>query len=118
MTGERDPAGVRPYALTGGRTHAGSELPVEALVSTTPAGQALLPGLRLERHAIARLCLAPLAVAELAARLDVPLGVARVLVADLAADGLVAVGHPLSGRPGDRPGRALLERVLEGLRAL
>ncbi|HTE67608.1 MAG TPA: DUF742 domain-containing protein [Actinomycetes bacterium] len=118
VIGERDPAQVRPYAMTAGRTHGGEGLAIETLVSITPMGRDLLPGLRLEPRAIALLCQRPLAVAEVAARLDVPLGVARVLVADLAADGLLTVQQPARGDAGDRPGRALLERVLDGLRAI
>jgi uncharacterized protein DUF742 len=115
---ERDPGQVRPYALTAGRTHAGRELALETLVSITVAGRSLLPRLRLEPRAVALLCQRPLAVAEIAARLDMPLGVARVLVADLAAGGLVTVQHPPDGKAGDRPGLALLEGVLDGLRAI
>jgi hypothetical protein len=118
VASERDPGQVRPYALIAGRTHAGWELALETLVSITAAGRSLLPRLRLEPRAVALLCQRPLAVAEVAARLDVPLGVARVLVADLAADGLVTVQHPPGGEAGDRPGVALLERVLDGLRAI
>ena len=40
----------------------------------------------------------------------------RVLVADMVADGLVHLYRPEA--PGDRPDLALLERVLEGLRAI
>jgi hypothetical protein len=41
-----------------------------------------------------------------------------VRVADLAADGLVTDQHPPGGEAKDRPGLALLERVLDGLRAI
>ena len=53
---------------------------------------------------------------EVSARLDLPLGVARVLVADMADEGLVILHRPAS--PGDRPDLALLERVLYGLRTI
>jgi uncharacterized protein DUF742 len=55
-------------------------------------------------------------VAEIAGRLDLPLGVTRVLVADMADEGLVMVHRPTQA--GDRPDLALLERVLYGLRAI
>jgi hypothetical protein len=45
-----------------------------------------------------------------------PLGVSRVLVADMVADGLLALHNPLEARAGDR--MELLERVLSGLRRL
>jgi hypothetical protein len=55
-------------------------------------------------------------VAEISAHLAIPVGVIRVLVADMVADGLVHLHRPEV--PGDRPDLALLERVLEGLRSI
>jgi hypothetical protein len=107
---------VRPYAMTGGRTRpAHTDLEIEALVSTTSAG-ATTPKMTVEQRAIAALCRDILSIAEISARLDLPLGVTRVLVGDMADQGLVAVHRPT--RTGDRPDLALLERVLYGLRAI
>lgn len=107
---------VRPYAITGGRARPRHEaLEVEALVSTTSLGE-LTSNLSYERRAIARLCRDVQSVAEVAARLEVPLGVARVVVADMADEGLVTVHRP--AQIGDRPDLALLERVLFGLRQI
>jgi hypothetical protein len=107
---------VRPYAMTGGRTRpAHTDLEIEALVSTTSLGDRT-PKLTVEQRAIAALCRDILSVAEIAGRLDLPLGVARVLVADMADEGLVMVHRPTQA--GDRPDLALLERVLYGLRAI
>jgi hypothetical protein len=116
---ERDPGEVRPYAMTGGRTRpADPDLAVEALVATTSLGEARSGDLRLEWRWIVTLCRQLLSVAEVAARLDVPLGVARVLVADMASEGLVAVHRP-PGEGGDRrPDPSLLARVLAGLHAI
>ena len=50
-------------------------------------------------------------------RLDLPLGVTRVLVGDMADGGLVMVHRPTQAA-GERPDLALLERVLYGLRAI
>jgi hypothetical protein len=55
-------------------------------------------------------------VAEIAALLSIPLGVARVLVGDLADEGLVRVHQPANQQ--DQPDLALLEKVLSGLRKL
>jgi hypothetical protein len=108
---------VRPYAITGGRTRAaGPDLPFETLVSTTPEGEAAASSLAWEQRAIVRMCNRPLAVAEVAAHLEVPLCVARVLVGDLTDAGLIEVNRPED--PGDRPDLLLLERVLDGLREL
>jgi hypothetical protein len=108
---------VRPYAMTGGRTRPAhdDDLELETLVSTTSQGETSLT-LSLERRSIALLCRDILSIAEISARLDLPLGVARVLVGDMAEEGLVTVHRPAS--VGDRPDLALLERVLYGLRTI
>jgi hypothetical protein len=49
--------------------------------------------------------------------MEIPLGVARVLIADMADEGLITIHWPVEVI-GDRPDLALLERVLEGLRNL
>jgi hypothetical protein len=108
---------VRPYTLTGGRTRpTNADLELEALVSTTSLGESADLSHSLEQQSIALLCRDVLSVAEVSARLDLPLGVARVLVADMADEGLVILHRPAS--PGDRPDLALLERVLYGLRTI
>ncbi len=119
MTNDSEPdlgVRIRPYALTGGRTRAGTDLPIEAMVSTTPQGQAEAGQLTLERARIVALCATPMSVAEISAHLSLHLGVARVLVGDLASEGYIAVHRP--NHVGDRPDLRLLERVLDGLQAL
>jgi hypothetical protein len=107
---------VRPYAMTGGRTRpAHTDLEIEALVSTTSLGERA-PKLTVEQRAIAALCRDVLSVAEISARLDLPLGVTRVLVGDMADEGMVTVHRPVP--TGERPDLALLERVLYGLRTI
>ena len=71
------------------------------------------PKLTVEQRAIIALCRDLLSVAEVSARLDLPLGVTRVLIGDMASEGLVIVHRPTS--VGDRPDLALLQRVLYGL---
>lgn len=106
---------VRPYAITGGRTRSSTTvLAMEALVVATVEGRARA-ALTLERRAIAGLAVTPVSVAEISAHLQVPLGVARVLVGDMAADSMVVVHQP---KVGERPDVVLLERVLDGIRAL
>jgi predicted ArsR family transcriptional regulator len=63
------------------------------------------------------LCHHPRSVAEVAATLSVPLGVARVLLGDMAELGLVTI-HDTKPTGDGRPALALMERVLSGLRAL
>jgi hypothetical protein len=104
---------VRPYYMTGGRARpAQNDLEIEALVSTTARGERS-PKLTVEQRAIIALCRDLLSIAEVSARLDLPLGVARVVIGDMAAEGLVILHRPTT--VGDRPDLALLQRVLYGL---
>jgi hypothetical protein len=108
---------VRPYARTGGRTRSDLELPLEALIVTTTTGKSYDRHVQPEHREIAILCQEVRSVAEVAALIVVPLGVARVLIADMAGMGLVTV-HGGASRDSDAPDLALLERVLSGLRRL
>jgi len=74
---------VRPYAVTGGRTRPDYELAIEALVSTTRLGDRSAESTAPERQQICDLCRRARSVAEIAAYLRMPLGVARVLVGDM-----------------------------------
>jgi hypothetical protein len=113
-----EPPLVRPYALVRGRTRHGVDapLPVEAVIITTAAGE--VTSLRLEREAIAGLCRQPCSIAEISAHLRLPIGVVRVLVAELASEGCVTVNLPLEPHASPTLDRSLLERVLAGLEAL
>ncbi|WP_030161945.1 DUF742 domain-containing protein [Glycomyces sp. NRRL B-16210] len=124
VLGGDEPTGslVRPYAVTRGRTRPQLEIALEALVETTARGRSgqFLGGR--EQKVIVDLCGGRLqSLAEIAARMEVPLGVARVLVADMAADGLLAVHAPTgfdAEGADESVGTELLERVLSGLRRL
>jgi hypothetical protein len=125
MAEREEPTGalVRPYAVTRGRTRPRLEIALEALVETTPQGRAggdfNRGGHGREHQHIASLCDGRLqSLAEIAARMQLPLGVARVLIADMAAEGLVAVHQPTSLDDNEAVGTELLERVLSGLRRL
>jgi hypothetical protein len=110
---------VRPYAMTGGRTRPRYQLAIEALVHTS-AEPARLQGQLPEHQRICRLCYEIKSVAEISALLTIPLGVARILVADLAEAGLVAIHQPGGddANSDGQPDVTLLERVLSGLRKL
>ena len=108
---------VRPYTRTGGRTRSSVDLPLEALIVTTAAGKSYDDYVQPEHRDIANLCRDVRSVAEVAALMVLPLGVARVLIADMARMGLVTV-HGGASKDNETPDLALLERVLSGLRRL
>jgi hypothetical protein len=110
-------ASVRPYTWTRGRTKSGFDLAIETLVSTSPRGRAQAATLQLEHRAVAELCEQTRSVAEVAALLSLPLGVARVVLGDMAGLGVVTV-HQTANSAGSAPDLALMERVLSGLRRL
>ncbi|MGC4804472.1 DUF742 domain-containing protein [Micromonospora sp. DT233] len=126
MVDRDEPTGalVRPYAVTRGRTRPRLDIALEALVETTVRGRTAAAtgngGQGREHQYIAALCDGRVqSLAEIAARMQLPLGVARVLIADMATDGLVAVHEPtILDDSDDAVGTELLERVLSGLRRL
>ncbi|MEO6088073.1 MAG: DUF742 domain-containing protein [Umezawaea sp.] len=106
---------VRPYSWTGGRTTSDFQLEIETMVS---AGEELYVGpIKAEYQDVLSLCEAPRSVAEVAALLYLPLGVAKVLLGDMAEHGLLDV-HATAVAEGDVPDLGLMERVLSGLRKL
>jgi hypothetical protein len=114
--GEETSALVRPYAVTGGRTKPRYQLQIEAMVAASHYEARDLSVLSPECQAILGFCRDWRSVAEVSAVLRMPLGVARVLIADMAMEGLVRV-HQIDHAQG-RPDINLLERVLSGLRKL
>jgi hypothetical protein len=113
---------IRPYTITGGRTGADSApIALEALVKATTLGAQIKHQFRWEAARVIDLARADTALVELAARLDVPIGVARVVVADLAQRGAVTIIEPRGDTDGDEPGNeyaSLLQKVLDGIKSL
>ncbi|WP_045298312.1 DUF742 domain-containing protein [Saccharothrix sp. ST-888] len=108
---------VRPYAMTKGRTRpAGREFDLIALVvSDVPDAMELPVGP--EAGLILDLCQNnALSVAEIAAEIDLPLGVVRVLLGDLLAAEYIRVSRPVP--PALLPDEHILQEVINGLRAL
>lgn len=107
-------ASVRPYVVTGGRTRPQLDLSLETLVSTL---RKVIPyQLPHDEAAVLDLCRdQSRSVAEVAALHRVPIGVAKVLIADLATAGLVVVHQSFAA---SGPDQRLMERVLGGLRRL
>jgi len=104
---------IPPYAVTGGRTRVDVDIPFEALVRTTPRGREHMQLVAFERRDILKLAESPIAVAELSARLRLPIGAIRVLVGDLSVE-----GHVQTKAMTVQADTALLERVRDGLRRL
>ena len=114
---------VRPYAVTGGRVRsARSDLPLEALVEMLP-GAVQSQGQPPEKRAILHHAAHNyISIAELSALLHLPIGVVRILVADLADAKYVRVhtSAPVEVNTGQSPALSLsvLESVLNGISAL
>lgn len=111
---------VRPYALTGGRTEpaSGEVLDLIAVVVTAEAARGADDpiGLSPEHRRILGLCRQAVTVADVASSIALPVGVVRVLLADLILQGRITVQTQRSA--GERPSADLLKEVLHGLRAL
>ncbi|MDT3396730.1 DUF742 domain-containing protein [Streptomyces sp. B1866] len=111
---------VRPYAMTRGRTRGlagGLDLAAAVLATDTAPGSVPDQTLSPEHiDILERSRAAPQSVAELAAGLDLPIGVVRVLIGDLMQAALVRVTRPVA--PAELPDERILREVIDGLRAL
>jgi len=107
---------VRPYALTQGRTrHTGESFDLVATVMATHMfgdPSSLAP----EHASVLRLARAPKTVADIASEVDLPLGVVRIILADLRELGLIVISTPVV--MAERIDKHTLREVLNGLRGL
>src|SRR4030095_4411645 len=104
--------------MTGGRTRpAHDDLELETLVQTVTGTDEQLAGLGREQRSLAALCPESVWVAEISARLDLLLGVTRVIVGDMALQGVVVLYRPQATvADADLPPVELLEGGLHGLK--
>lgn len=107
---------VRPYVLTRGRTDARGRFDLISLAVSVRSTTGAEIGLDPEHLGIVRLCRTPLSVAEIAAHMDLPAGIVRVLLGDLLDRGFVAVQQPQPEM--DVLDEKMYRAVLDGLRAL
>ena len=108
---------VRPYALIGGRTrHAGEMFDLVATVRATHKEISDPATLSPEQMWALDLSRQPTTVADLASELNLPLGVVRILLADLRDAGYVVIRAPETGQ--SHRDSHILREVLNGLRAL
>lgn len=117
LDGDAGPV-MRPYTLTGGRVRSAVDhFNLVAFVLAEPdVDAATRPGLLPEHRRLVASAHRPVSVADLAAELDLAVGVVRVLLGDLLAEGLVAVHEPPAA--GILPDDDILKAVVSGLRAL
>jgi hypothetical protein len=104
---------IRPYALTGGRTRPSRS---DLTLTTSVVAVAEVVEDDPEAREIHALCGRPVTVAEVASRSGLPLGVVRVLLADLVDRGNVLAHTPRRER--DRPDEATLRAVLARIKEL
>ena len=108
---------VRPYTLTGGRSRPiTGGLSLLTHVEALYAPDADLINLQPEHRAILNITRTALSMAEIAARLDLPVGVVRVLIGDLLHENLVSTFE--SDTAVNPPDESILQAVIDGLRAL
>lgn len=109
---------VRPYAITGGRTrHGEHSFSLITLVVTRSADGFFGDQVEPESAAILELCRErAVAIAEIAAHLDLPVSVVKVLCGDLLNSELILVQAP--PQESDAPSVELIERVMDGIRRL
>ena len=112
---------VRPYALTAGRTRpSGASIDLIAQVSVVRTmGADFAPEtfseLGPEHLRLLRFCRSRVSVADVATEIDLPLGVVRILLADLRDRGLVSINQPADAALSDV---RILKEVADALRKL
>ena len=109
---------VRPYLMTGGRTSAAAHVHVamETVVMISDLARTARPErVAFERASVLAECAQPRSVAEVAARLHLPLMVALVLVGDLVGEGLLEASTTVARQADDV---AFLERLIHGVTSL
>jgi hypothetical protein len=111
---------VRPFAVTRGRTTSNwRDLDMITLVVAARWDRSV-ERLGHEHATVVRLCGQPVSVAEISARMSLPLAVTKILIGDLIEGGSLIFRAPPSGRgaSADTPDLHLLQSVLDGVRRL
>ena len=111
------PRRARPYTLTAGRTVPRVDLAVESTVEAVSEPESCWGSADI-RTVIVGLCSARQSIAEISSHGEMPIGVTRVLVADLVESGHLRVNATLTDRSTVAEQRRLIERTLDGLRAI
>jgi hypothetical protein len=106
---------VRPYAVTRGRTRSARDLNLITLVVTSAYQNSAMDP---EYTEIMRICQYPLSIAEISAKLGLPITVIKILVADLIEQGFLIFSSPPSPLNTETPDMDTLQAVLDGIRRL
>ncbi|GAA1253334.1 DUF742 domain-containing protein [Pseudonocardia aurantiaca] len=112
---EADPWRARPFTVTNGRTEPSASLDLMTLVRASSRATPSSDWLGIDHGPVFDLCRSSISVAEVAARLGLPLTVAKILLADLVKLGVVITRAPTELNETDL---TTLEAVRDGLRAL
>jgi hypothetical protein len=107
---------VRPYALTGGLTRpSGQRFDLLDMVGVIRRAAQDMPHLAPEQAEVLERCQMPAPLVDLAADLNLPVGVIRILVSDLRERGLVTIYPAQPAGAGDLK---ILQEVVDGLRRI
>jgi hypothetical protein len=107
---------VRPYALTGGLTRpSGQRFDLLDMVGVIRRAPQDMPQLAPEQAELLQRCQIPAPLVDLAADMNLPVGVIRILVSDLRERGLVTIHRAQPAGFGDLK---ILQEVVDGLRRL
>jgi hypothetical protein len=114
-SGDESAPMVRAYMMSAGAEGVG-DLAFESMVSLSDLGRATMPDLLFERSKIAQLVAeAPQSIAEIAARLRIPLGVSQLLCGDMVASDHLELHQSHKNMSEDV---SLLTRLINGVRSL
>jgi hypothetical protein len=112
---EADPWRARPFTVSNGRTEASTSLDLMTLVRASVGTTASSDWLGIDHGPVFELCRSSISIAEVAARVKLPLTVTKILLADLVKLGVVITKAPTAL---DEADLTTLEAVRDGLRAL
>jgi hypothetical protein len=122
LESDADDSLVRPFTITRGRT-ASRQGDLELITVVMATGRdedetSRRPGLEPEHRKILEQCSEPVVVAEIAAHLDLPVSVTKILIGDLIESSMVTTRAPLQSAGGPTLDLDLLRAVREGLERL
>jgi hypothetical protein len=112
---DADPWRARPFTVTNGRTEPSTTLDLMTLVMASTDMAVSSDCLGIDHGPVFDLCRSSISVAEVAARLGLPVTVAKILLADLVELGVLVTRAPSEL---DHTDLIILEAVRDGLRAL